>query len=230
MHGGATGFARRIGHQRHRQRSPTRRHVDGAQVDLLLRDSLVARAITNATGRFAFAAVPAGRYVLYARRLGYLPRRVAIDAMPGAPPVDIVFRDYYEMSDSLDRAWAKRHKREVATARQRSRHWICEMTAREVDAFRDNAFRVIVGIDGADSRSFNEAHGIPRDRPAFDRSFQPIADAAECDRFARALDRRIGLVSDTVLVFRIGAVYWVPQVTTIFDRSGRVLVRLAQSQ
>jgi hypothetical protein len=125
-------------------------------------------------------------------------------------------------SDSVRAVAAREWRHRLAAARARPRHWSCRVNPEQLRAERDKAFRTLVGDDeGAPPDT--TAFGLPRRRATFERSFRAIAAAAECRRLAVAIDRAIGLADDTLLIFRIGRVYWLPERMALFGRDGTLL-------
>ncbi len=60
-----------------------------------------AHARTNARGEWVIAGVPAGTRVLEVRAIGYYPRQLPVDAVSGAPPLDVLLATFESVLDTV---------------------------------------------------------------------------------------------------------------------------------
>jgi hypothetical protein len=191
----------------------------GAVVELFRDPELHLVAITPSTGAFEFVPVPAGDYRLRVRRIGLAMAERSIALNGPRDSVRVELRDNSQILDSLRRL---DFERRLASARARPRHWDCSVSARDVAFEAQRAYTLLAPpFEEASSNDY----GLPRSREAFRRDFRAIRDRAECRRLAAALDRQIGLPDDTLYVFRVGRIYFLPAFgDMVVSLDGKVLV------
>jgi hypothetical protein len=124
---------------------------------------------------------------------------------------------------SIDSAARAEYRRKLAVARSRPRHWSCNVDSAKYAEAQAKAYETFMERGGVVTKKAVK-FGMPRDRSGFYRDFRPLTQD-ECKRLAVAVDREEGLIEDSLVAFRIGRVFWLPELSggQVANLSGKIV-------
>jgi hypothetical protein len=191
-------------------------------------DSLPPRfhLLTDAQGGFRFADIPAGKYALRARFIGYKSVGLPVKIQLGKEN----FVAVYMSGTSVCLGHCEPDPIKLAYARSHRDEWSCQLAdPKAIESARRSWIRRLA----EDTLPLPDSAGVPpqlpRDSAQLERKIRHVTDRARCRRAGRVYDQEFGATDTRFLVYEGGPFLFVSNSwgsdDLVLDRAYRVLIR-----
>jgi hypothetical protein len=181
--------------------------------------------LTDVKGRFHFADIPPGNYVLRARFIGF--RAVNFPVEIGAGRGHSVVVRMSAVALCLGRH-CEPDQSKLAYARSNRAEWGCQLAKREeVESERLSWVRRLAKYPLALPDSAGVPPQLSQDSAQLDRTIRHVTDRARCQHAGRVYDQEFGATSTHFLVYEAGPFLLVSNSgdDLVLDHAYRVLIR-----